>query len=100
MKRIATSTTLSGQPCGGAEVRSSTGIRCPVTGWWTPSAVPEAWIYTWKGLAMPGRSGRRVEWLLAKADPSGSMAAEGWRPAPEDNPVPDWGHQIWPDCMD
>lgn len=49
---------------------------------------------------MPGRSGQHVEWLLAKADPSGSMAAEGWLYGPDDNPVPDWGYQIWPDCMD
>lgn len=45
------------------------------------------------------RSGARVEWLPASANPNGPLATDEWRSTLIDHHQA-WGQDLWPDCLD
>lgn len=48
MKRITAPRALGRPSRGGTEVKASSGISCPATGRWTPSAISQTWTSdTW-----------------------------------------------------
>ena len=81
-------------------MEASTGGRCPESGWWIPLGSPEGRTYVWKGLSMPERAGRHVEWLLTLANTAGlGIPAELQSTSTDDN-CQTWGQELWPDCLD
>lgn len=100
MKRIGAPSIHNGHAGGGARVEAATGVLCPETGWWIPLGNPADRTYVWKGLSMPDRGGRHVDWLLASANPGGPEVAAELHPTPTHDLCLTWVQGIWPDCLD